>query len=120
MGVITRDYDQYCPLARALDILGERWAALVLRELLLGPQRFTDLRARLPGISSNTLTERLKRLEAGGVVTKRMVPPPVASTVYELAPDPELCHLLAAMATWGLTSPGSAVPARQITSADGG
>jgi DNA-binding HxlR family transcriptional regulator len=79
-----RSYDQYCGLARALDILGERWALLVVRELLIGPKRFSDLQDGLPGIGANALSRRLKDLEADGLVSKRRLPPPAASTVYVL------------------------------------
>lgn len=79
-----RTYDQYCGLARALDILGERWTMLVIRELLIGPKRFSDLTDGLPGIGANALSARLRTLEADGLVTRRRLPPPAASTVYEL------------------------------------
>jgi DNA-binding HxlR family transcriptional regulator len=81
-----RTYDQYCPTARALDIVGQRWALLVVRELLLGPQRFTDLRDGLPGIGPNVLAERLAQLQEDGLVRRVTLPPPAASTVYELTP----------------------------------
>jgi DNA-binding HxlR family transcriptional regulator len=77
-------YAQFCPLARALELLGERWTLLVIRELLLGPQRFTDLRQRLPGVSSSVLASRLARLEERELVIRRELPPPAASLVYEL------------------------------------
>jgi DNA-binding HxlR family transcriptional regulator/putative sterol carrier protein len=82
MGV--RSYKQFCPAARALDLVGERWTLLVVRELLSGPKRYTDLQDGLPGIGPNVLAERLRSLEAGGLVRKRRLPPPAASTVYEL------------------------------------
>lgn len=77
-------YAQFCPLARAAEVLGERWTLLVVRELLVGPQRFSDLRRRLPGVSSSVLTERLERLERRGIVRRAQLPPPAASAVYEL------------------------------------
>jgi DNA-binding HxlR family transcriptional regulator len=77
-------YRQFCPIARAAEVLGERWTLLVLRELLVGPQRFSDLRRRLPGVSSSVLADRLGRLEERGVVRRRSLAPPAASTVYEL------------------------------------
>lgn len=80
----TRSYNQLCGLAFALDVVGERWTMLIIRELVAGPQRFTDLLTGLPGISTNLLTERLKTLEAQEVVGRRTLPPPAASTVYEL------------------------------------
>jgi DNA-binding HxlR family transcriptional regulator/putative sterol carrier protein len=79
-----RAYDQYCGLAQALDLIGERWALLIVRELLMGPKRYTDLRAGLPGIATNLLADRLKSLEEIGVVRREHRPPPVAATVYEL------------------------------------
>lgn len=78
-------YDQYCPIACSLSVLGERWTLLVVRELLHGPKRYTDLVDHLPGIGTNILAARLKELEAGGIVEKRKLPPPAASTVYELS-----------------------------------
>src|SRR6185312_3196634 len=80
----TRTYGDACGIARALDVVGERWALLVVRELLLGPQRFSDLRRALPGASSNMLTDRLRELEGHGVLQRRRLPPPAASVVYEL------------------------------------
>jgi DNA-binding HxlR family transcriptional regulator len=82
--VVDFRYAQFCPLARATEILGERWTLLVVRELLLGGQRFSDLLRRLPGVSSSVLTERLGRLEDRGIVERRELPPPAGSTVYEL------------------------------------
>jgi DNA-binding HxlR family transcriptional regulator len=77
-------YAQFCPLARAAEIVGERWTLLVLRELFCGPQRFSDLRRRLPGVSTSVLAERLQGLEERGVIRRRVLEPPAASTVYEL------------------------------------
>lgn len=77
-------YAQFCPVARAAEIVGERWTVLLARELLCGPQRFSDLRRRLPGLSSSVLTERLERLEALGLVARRELPPPAPATLYEL------------------------------------
>jgi DNA-binding HxlR family transcriptional regulator len=82
----SRSYNQYCGLAYALDIVGERWTILIIRELVAGPRRFTDLMDGLPGISTNLLSERLKNLEQQGVLIRRTLPPPAASTVYELTP----------------------------------
>src|SRR3954465_11104833 len=81
---MAKRYDQYCPVAHALDLVGERWALLVVRELMHGPKRYTDLAEHLPGIGTNILASRLRDLEACGVVTKRTLPPPAASRVYEL------------------------------------
>lgn len=97
-----RTYGQYCGLARALDHVGQRWTLLVVRELLLGPKRFTDLQDALPGIASNLLTERLRRLEQDGLVTRRDLPPPAASTVYELTPaGRDLEEAVHALVRWG-------------------
>jgi DNA-binding HxlR family transcriptional regulator len=101
---MPRTYDQYCPVARTLELIGDRWTALILRELLLGPRRFTDLFDGLPGISTNVLTTRLKELEEDGVVAKRQLPPPAASTVYELTEHAVgLGGVLAAMAQSGMS-----------------
>jgi DNA-binding HxlR family transcriptional regulator/putative sterol carrier protein len=79
-----RSYDQYCGLARALDLVGERWTLLVVRELLMGPKRYTDLRAGLPGIATNLLAERLAHLEQIGLVRRERVQPPTPAVIYEL------------------------------------
>src|SRR3954447_13419390 len=81
-----RTYEDACGAAHALDLVGERWALLVMRELMLGPKRFSDLRASLPGISANVLTQRLEGLEAAGVLVRRKLPPPASVQVYELTP----------------------------------
>jgi DNA-binding HxlR family transcriptional regulator len=81
-----RSYNQFCALAFALDIVGERWTLLIVRELLAGPRRFKDLMDGLPEISTNLLSERLKGLEQQGVVCRRVLPPPAGSAVYELTP----------------------------------
>src|SRR3954465_10271605 len=78
-----RSYDDACGAAHALDLIGERWALLVMRELMLGPKRFSDLRADLPGISANVLTQRLEGLEASGILMRRRLPPPSSAQVYE-------------------------------------
>ena len=78
-----RRYDDACGTAHGLELIGERWALLVLRELLLGPRRFSDLRADLPGISANVLTQRLTELEERGIVRRKRLPPPASSQVYE-------------------------------------
>ena len=80
-------YAQFCPLARAAEILGERWTLLVARELVCGPQRFSDLQRRLPGVSSSLLTERLGRLEEKGIVARRTLAPPAPAVVYELTEE---------------------------------
>src|SRR5215207_9479322 len=83
-GVSRRTYDQYCAVARALDVVGERWTLLLVRELLTGPKRFKDLLEGLPGIGTNLLTNRLKRLEGEEIVQRATLPPPAGSNVYEL------------------------------------
>src|ERR1700748_865987 len=81
---VKRSYEDSCGIARALDVVGERWALLVVRELLLGPKRFTDLRAGLPRVGPDMLAARLRELEEAGVVGRRVLPPPAASKIYEL------------------------------------
>ena len=81
-----RSYNQYCALAIALDVIGERWTLLIIRELLAGPRRFKDLVDGLPGISTNLLAERLKSLEQQRILYRRTLPPPAGSTVYDLTP----------------------------------
>jgi DNA-binding HxlR family transcriptional regulator len=102
----SRSYSDACPIARALDVVGERWALLVVRELLFGPQRFSDLRRALPGASSNMLTDRLRELEGNGVVSRRRLPAPAASTVYDLTPfGRRLEPVLLALGAWGSSFP---------------
>jgi DNA-binding HxlR family transcriptional regulator len=104
---VSKRYDQYCPVAHALGLVGERWALLIVRELLHGPQRYTDLTANLPKIGTNILSSRLKDLEAGGIVTKRRLPPPAASQVYELtAYGQALKPVIRELAIWGIRSLG--------------
>lgn len=104
---MTRTYSQYCGVARALDLVGERWALLVIRELVLGPKRFTDLKAGLPGVGTNILAARLRELEEGGVVRRRRLPPPAASAVYELTEyGRQLRPALLALGRWGAASLG--------------
>jgi DNA-binding HxlR family transcriptional regulator len=79
-----RAYQDGCAVAHALDIIGDRWAMPIMRELMLGPKRFTDLRAGLPGISANMLTQRLEELEAASILVRRRLPPPAAAQVYDL------------------------------------
>ena len=102
----TRTYGDACGVPRALDRVGERWALMIVRELLLGPKRFTDLRAGLPSASPNVLTERLRELEDSGVVRRRRLPPPAASRVYELTEwGAELETVLSALGRWGARAP---------------
>jgi DNA-binding HxlR family transcriptional regulator len=81
-----RTYGDVCGVARALDLVGERWTLMIIRELLLGPKRFTDLRTGLPHVGPDVLTQRLKDLDAAGLLTRRTLPPPAAAKVYELTP----------------------------------
>lgn len=98
----NRSYNQYCGLAYALDIIGERWTILIIRELIAGPRRFTDLIEGLPGISTNLLSERLKSLEQQGILSRRVLPPPAGSTVYELtALGQALEKTLLELGKWG-------------------
>jgi DNA-binding HxlR family transcriptional regulator len=109
MAMTKRAYDQYCPVAGALDIVGERWAMLVVRELLSGPKRFVDLEAGLPGIGTNTLATRMSELEAAGVVEKRRLGAPSSATVYALtAWGAGLEPVVHAIARWGAARLGSA------------
>jgi DNA-binding HxlR family transcriptional regulator len=101
-----RNYGDSCGIARALDLIGERWALLVVRELVLGPKRFTDLRAGLPGVSADVLAQRLRELEAASVLARRTLPPPAAARVYELtAWGRELEPALQALGRWGSQAP---------------
>ncbi len=101
-----RTYDDGCAAAHALDLVGERWSLLVVRELLLGPKRFTDLRTGLPGASPDVLSRRLRELEGVGVVRRRKLPPPAASKVYELTEwGEELETVVVSLGRWGARSP---------------
>jgi len=103
----TRSYRDACGTAHALDLIGERWALLVMRELMLGPKRFSDLKADLPGISANVLTQRLDGLEATGLVRRRKLPPPGAVQVYELTDwGYEAEPIVQALGRWATRSPG--------------
>lgn len=97
-----RSYDQYCAAARALDAVGDRWTLLIVRELLAGPRRYTDLHADLPGVSTDMLAGRLKEMEAADLVTRRRLPPPASAYVYELTGrGTALLPVLRALAEWG-------------------
>jgi DNA-binding HxlR family transcriptional regulator len=103
----NRRYDDYCPVAHALGLVGERWALLVVLELMRGPKRYTDLAENLRGIGTNILASRLRDLEAAGVVTKRTLAPPAASKVYELTDyGRELRPVIRELALWGARSLG--------------
>jgi|SRR5947209_471026 len=100
---MRRSYNQYCSLAYALDVVGERWTLLIIRELMLGPRRFADLLANLPGIGRNLLTARLRHLEQGGLVRRSTLPPPAASRVYELASEGSaLGPAMLELSRWGV------------------
>jgi DNA-binding HxlR family transcriptional regulator len=102
---MSKRYDQYCPIAHALGLVGERWSLLIVRELMHGPKRYTDLAGSLPGIGTNILAARLKELESCGLVTKHRLDPPAASQVYELTPyGHELKPVMRSLALWGLRS----------------
>ncbi len=95
-------YDQYCGAARALDTVGDRWTLLIVRELALGPRRFTDLMDGLPGISRNLLSQRLRDLDTEGVICRRELPPPAARQVYELTDDgQDLAQAMIPLVAWG-------------------
>jgi DNA-binding HxlR family transcriptional regulator len=101
-----RTYGDSCGIARALDLVGERWALLVVRELLLGPKRFTDLRAGLPNLGPDVLSQRLRELEQAGVIQRRTLPPPAGSRVYELTERGlELEPVVLALGRWGSSAP---------------
>jgi DNA-binding HxlR family transcriptional regulator len=99
----VKQYGQFCSVARALDVLGDRWAMLVVRELLLGPQRYTDLRDGLPGVGTNVLAVRLRELEDAGIIAREKLPPPAPATVYALTDDGRaLRPVVDELARWGL------------------
>src|SRR3954454_3990211 len=101
-----RSYEDACAAAHALDLVGERWALLVMRELMLGPKRFSDLRADLPGISAAVLTQRLEGLEAAGVLVRRKLPRPASVQVYELTPwGYEAEPIFQVLGRWAARSP---------------
>jgi DNA-binding HxlR family transcriptional regulator len=101
-----RTYGDGCGIAHALDLIGERWALLVVRELLLGPKRFKDLRAGLPSASTNVLSQRLRELEEAGIIRRRTLPPPYGSSVYELTEwGRELKPIVISLGTWAVRSP---------------
>lgn len=102
----TKRFDDACGTAHALELIGERWALLVLRELMLGPRRFSQLRADLPGISANVLTQRLGEMEARGVLIRRKLPPPAAVQVYELTDwGYEAEEIVQVLGRWAARSP---------------
>jgi DNA-binding HxlR family transcriptional regulator len=101
-----RRYDEGCAVAHSLDLIGERWALMIVRELVLGPKRFTDLRAGLPGASADVLAQRLREMTESGVVRRRKLPPPAGSEVYELTEwGAQLEPLITHLGRWGSGSP---------------
>ena len=112
---MARSYSHYCPIAHALDLVGERWSLLVVRELQHGPLRYTDLLEQLPGVSTNVLAARLRELERGGIVGRRRMPAPAASAVYELTDLGQgLTPVLTALAHWGARSLGPPPPDAEL------
>ncbi|MFD5264773.1 winged helix-turn-helix transcriptional regulator [Streptomyces sp. NPDC058335] len=110
-----RSYDQYCSAARALDTVGDRWTLLIVRELLAGPRRYTDLHADLPGVSTDVLASRLKDMERDGLATRRRLPPPGAASVYELTGRGRgLLPVLQALGAWGQAELGERGPTDAI------
>ena len=102
-----RWYDDACGTALGMELVGERWSLLIVRELLLGARRFGELRAGLPGLSANVLTQRLEGLEAAGIVGRRKLPPPASVQVYELTPWGAECEpIVLGLGRWALRSPG--------------
>ena len=102
-----RRYDDACGTAHGLELIGERWGLLVLRELMLGPKRFNDLKRDLPGISANVLTQRLEGLEASGLLVRRRLPPPSSAQVYELTEwGYEAEPVIQTLGRWAVRSPG--------------
>lgn len=111
----TRSYAQLCGIAAALDLIGDRWTLLLVRDLMLGPMRFGELAEGLPGIGTNTLTARLKQLESAGVIHRRLLPLPDRGTVYELTGyGHDLEPILLALGRWGTRSMGS-LPAESVS-----
>jgi DNA-binding HxlR family transcriptional regulator len=119
-----RSYDEYCSMAKSLDVVGDRWTLLIVRELLLrGACRYTDLRNGLPGIATNLLADRLRELEQAGVITREAAPPPIATTLFRLTPrGEELRPVLDGLMRWGIPlmterNPDDAVRSHWIASA---
>ena len=112
---MTKRFEQYCPVAHALCLVGDRWSLLIVRELLHGSKRYTDLLQGLPGLGTNILAKRLRDLEEAGVVAKSKLPPPAASTVYELTDyGRELDEAFYALARWGARSLGPPGPGDEL------
>lgn len=106
-GPSRRRYEDGCGTAHALELIGERWSLLVMRELMLGPKRFSDIRADLPGISANTLTQRLEGLEKAGIVVREKLPPPASGQVYGLSEwGYQALPVMGALGRWAVRSQG--------------
>jgi len=111
----VKRYGQMCPLARGLDVVGDRWNLLIVRELMIGPRRYTDLQAGLPGIGTNVLAARLRDLAAAGIISHRTLPAPTPASLYELTPSGRaLGPAIHALQQWGIDhapppEPGDAV-----------
>jgi DNA-binding HxlR family transcriptional regulator/putative sterol carrier protein len=112
----TRGYGSYCGIARALELVGERWSLLLVRDLILGPKRFTELRRGLPRIPSNVLAARLRELEDGGVIQRRLLPRPGSGVVYELTDyGRELEEIVLRLGVWGARSLADPRPGDIVT-----
>jgi DNA-binding HxlR family transcriptional regulator len=104
---VSKRYDQYCPIAHSLDLIGDRWSLMIVRELMRGPKRYTDLTAGLPGIGTNVLATRLRDLETHGILTRHTLAPPAASKVYELTDyGRDLEPVMHELGKWGARSLG--------------
>ena len=120
MNKTPRSYNQFCALAKALDIVGERWTLLITRELLSGPKRFKDLHDALPGIGTNLLSTRMKEMERHELVARGKLPPPAASAIYELTDrGRELGSVVGALTKWGFSLLGSPKPDESSFDHDG-
>lgn len=101
---MKKDYEQYCPMALGLERIGERWTLLIVRDLMFGPRRYSDLKAGIPGIATNMLANRLTEMQEAGIIAKRELPPPAASTVYELTElGRGLAPVLVELGKWGMS-----------------
>lgn len=117
LSMAKRAYGQYCGLARALEFVGERWAMLIIRDLLVGPRRFTDLKNGLPKIPTNILSTRLRELETHGIVRRRVPPRPAVGVLYELTEyGAELEPVMLSLGAWGARSLGDPAAGEIVTS----
>jgi len=100
---MSKEYEQYCPMALGLERIGERWTLLIVRDLMFGPMRYSDIKANMPGIATNMLANRLSEMQEAGIISKREMPPPAASTVYELTEvGRSLTPVLIELGKWGM------------------